>query len=156
MKINIKKFALLVIFLSLPFFFVQCDNSKEKSGGKDGDVQEQAVVQKETEPQTQAQPKSMLPEKLLNLELTDDQRAQCEAAYQEIFTPDIIAQRKEMVKKLKGLEKDSDAYKNQQKEISETFKPYYAQFNKKLKIILTPEQQEEYFVKKETQKEDKI
>jgi hypothetical protein len=150
-----RRFAVLVIFISLPFFFVGCDGSKDKAEKKEGDAQQQQeIVKKETQtqalPPTQNQPKSksMLSEKLLNLGLTDEQRAQCEAAYQEIFTPDVIAQRKEMATKLKGMEKDSEAYLNLQKAINEKFKPYYVLFNKKLKKILNPEQQDKYFVKK--------
>jgi len=150
MKKTFRKLAVLAVFMALPFFFVQCDNSKEKTGGKEGEgQQQQAVGQKENQPQPKSQaknqPKAMLPERLLNLGLTDTQRAQCEAAHQEIFTPDVIAQRSEMFKKLRGMEKDSAEYTNFQNEIREKFKPYNVQFNKKLRQILTPEQQDKYF-----------
>ena len=146
MKENFKRFAILAIFMALPFLSIQCDSSKEKADVKEGEIKSDVVAKQEPAPKPQS--KSMLPKKLLNLGLTDEQRAQCETAYQEIFTPDIIAQRKEMVKQLKGMEKNSEQYLNLKKEINEKFKPYYAQFRIKLKEILTPEQQEIYFAKK--------
>jgi hypothetical protein len=153
MKKIFRKFAVLAVFMALPFFFVQCDNSKEKAGGKEGEgQQQQAVGQKENQPQPKSQaknqPKAMLPEKLLNLGLSDAQMTQCEAAYQEIFTPDIIAQRMEMSKRLRSMEKDSPEYVNLHNEIKDKFNPLYAQFNKKLRQILTPEQQDKYFALK--------
>jgi hypothetical protein len=162
MKKKCRKFAVLVIFMSLPFLFACGDNSKDKTGGKESEAQKQAAVQKETQskpqPQTlnQAKPKSMLPERLINLGLSDAQMAQCEAAYQEIFTPDIIAQRMEMSKSLRSMEKDSQEYINLQNEIKDKFNPLYAQFNKKLWSILTKEQQDKYFVRKENQQKDNV
>jgi Spy/CpxP family protein refolding chaperone len=146
MKEKFKRFAILAVLAALPFLSIQCDGSKEKADGKEGEIKSEVVSKQEPAPKPQA--KSMLPKKLLNLELTDEQRAQCEAAYQEIFTPDIITQRKEMLKQLKGMEENSKQYLNLKKEINEKLKPYYAQFRKKLKEILTPEQQEKYFAKK--------
>jgi hypothetical protein len=162
MKKNFRRFAVVIIFMFLPVLFVQCNNSKEQSGGKEGEAQKQKAGQIETQAQPQAQPKPhkqskpglKLPEKLLTLGLTDAQKAQCEAAYQEIFTPEVVAKRLELFKKLSGMEKGSAEYDKLKKEINEMLKPYYVQFNKKLRNILTQEQQEKYFMNKESQKED--
>jgi Spy/CpxP family protein refolding chaperone len=143
---NFKRFVIFAILAALPFLSIQCDNSKEKADVKEGEIKSDVVSKQEPAPKPQ--PKSMLPNKLLNLDITDEQRAQCEAAYQEIFTPDVIAQRKEMIKQLKGMEKNSEQYLNLKKEIDEKLKPNYAQFRIKLKEILTPEQQKMYFAKK--------
>jgi hypothetical protein len=89
----------------------------------------------------------LLPKKLLNLGLSDEQRAKCEAAYQEIFTPEIIAQQEEVVQKQRGLERGSAEYMKIEKENSEKFKQYNSQLNEKLKGILTKEQQDKYFGK---------
>jgi len=157
MKKKCREFAVLIIFMSLPFLFVCCNNSKEKTGGKEGEAQKQAVAQKETQTKTQSQAqnpskiKSMLPDRLINLGLSDAQMAECESAYHEIFTPDIIAQRIEMSKSLRSMEKDSQEYVNMQNEMKDKFNPLYAQFNKKLRTILNKEQQDKYFVKKENQ-----
>jgi Spy/CpxP family protein refolding chaperone len=151
MKETIKRFAILVILATLPFLSIQCDGSKEKADVKVSEVKSETAAKPEAAPAAQPnkkQAKSMLPKKLLDLGITDEQKALCEAAYQEIFTPDIIAQRKEMNQQLKGLEENSEQYLNLKKEINEKFKPNYAQFRVKLKEILTPEQQEQYFAKK--------
>jgi Spy/CpxP family protein refolding chaperone len=143
---NFKRFVIFAILAALPFLSIQCDNSKEKADVKEGEIKSDVVSKQEPAPKPQS--KSMLPNKLLNLDITDEQRAQCEAAYQEIFTPDVIAQRKEMIKQLKGMEENSEQYLNLKKEINEKLKPHYAQFRIKLKEILTPEQQKIYFAKK--------
>jgi hypothetical protein len=154
MNKNFKRIAFWVMFISMPLFLVQCNGGKEQSETKTGDAKKEVAAKQEAAPV--AQSKSMLPEKLLNLGLADEQKALCEAAYQEIFTPDILAQKKEMYKQLKGMEKDSQEYLNFKKEINEKFKPYNDKFRKKLKGILTPEQQEKYFAKKGNQKKSSI
>jgi hypothetical protein len=60
--------------------------------------------------------KSILPKRLLKLDLTDEQKTKCEAAYKEIFTPGILAKRKELKVKLKGLEKGSEEFKTLRKQ----------------------------------------
>ena len=141
MKRKFNRLAMMIIFMSLPFLTIQCDGSKEEADVKVSEVESEAVVKPEAVPATQpkkTQAKSMLPKKLLDLGITDEQKALCEAAYQEIFTPDILAQRKEMNKQLKGLEENSEQYLNLKKEINEKFKPYYAQFGVERKEIRTP------------------
>jgi hypothetical protein len=150
MKKIFRRLAFGVMLISIPLFLVRCDGGKEQSETKPVDAKKEAAVKKEAAPKSQS--KSMLPEKLLNLGITDEQKAQCEAAYQEIFTPEILSQRKQMYKKLREMEKDSQEYMNFKKEIVEKFKPYNIQFNKTLRMILTKEQQEQYFPKKVAQK----
>ncbi len=140
---HLRKIALWGVWLALPLFFISCGNNTETPQSTSP-----AVSPNTTQQTAKVQPKSVLPEKLLNLGLTDDQKTKCEAAYQEIFTPDIMAQRKEMYRKLHQMEKDSAEYLEFKKQISETFKPYNVQFNKRLRGILTPEQQSRYFAKK--------
>jgi Spy/CpxP family protein refolding chaperone len=94
-------------------------------------------------------PKSVLSKRLLSVELTAEQKAKCETLYKEVFPPEILAQRSEVVKKMKGLKKDSEEFLKLKKDIGEKMKPYNAKFNEKLKEILTPEQQEKYFTKTE-------
>lgn len=89
--------------------------------------------------------KTTLPKRLLSIELTAEQKAKCEALYKEVFTPEILAERSAVVKKMKGLKKDSEEFLKLKKEIGEKMKPYNAKFNEKLKEILTPEQQAKYF-----------
>jgi hypothetical protein len=137
-------FAVLVAFVTLPFFIIQCDGSKEKTVEKEVDTQKQIDSPKEV----QTQSSSLLPKKLLDLGLTDEQKAKCEAAYQEVFTPEVIAQQEEVIQKQKGLERSSAEYKKTEKEISEKIKKYNDQLHEKLKGILTKEQQDKYFGKK--------
>jgi len=161
MKKNFKIFTLTIIALTLIFLFNQCGTSQEKKGDKVGGSKE-AAVQEDAKEQEKGQTKeivseekkkkrkkikSKLPKRLTELELTDEQKAKCEAAYKEIYTPEIIAQRKELWSKLKGLEKGSDEYKKLRKEIGKELKPYNKQFKAKLKEILTEEQKEKYFKK---------
>jgi hypothetical protein len=141
MKKNIRYLTVLLSFITLLFFTIQCDGSKEKPDEKGGDAQKQVEFQQEAK----AQSTTSLPKKLLNLGLTDEQRAKCEAAYQEIFTPEILAQQEEVVQKLKKMEKGSDEYKKIEKEISKKSKQHNDQLNEKLRGILTKEQQDKYF-----------
>jgi hypothetical protein len=141
MKKKIRYLAVLLSFITLPFFTIQCDGSKENPGEKEGDAQKQVEFQQSAK----AQSTTSLPKKLLNLGLTDDQRAKCEAAYQEIFTPEILAQQDEVVQKLKEMEKGSDEYKKMEKEISKKSKQHNDKLNEKLRGILTKEQQDKYF-----------
>lgn len=141
MKKNFRIFTVLIAVMTLLFFIIQCGGSKEKAGEKKGDTQKQADAQKGN----LKKPKSVLSKRLLSVELTAEQKAKCEALYKEVFTPEILAQRSEVVKKMKGLKKDSEEFLKLKKEIGEKLKPYNAKFNEKLKEILTPEQQKKYF-----------
>lgn len=169
MKKNFKIFTVIITALTLLFLFNQCGASEEKKGEKVGDTKEAAVqetamdqekeqtkessdIVKKEKQKKRKKSKSKLPKRLIEVELTDEQKAKCEAAYKEIFTPEVIAQRKEFASKLKGLEKGSDEYKKLRKEIVKLLKPYNKQFNAKLKEILTEEQQEKYFKKREAKK----
>lgn len=143
MKKNFRFFTVLIAVMTMLFFFIQCSGSSEKAGGKQGDPKKQADAQKGNP----KKPKSILPKKLLTVELTPEQKTKCEALYKEIFTPEILAQRSEVVKKLKGLKKESEEFIKLKKEIGEKMKPYNVKFNEKLKEILTPKQQEQYFAK---------
>ncbi|MDQ1354129.1 MAG: hypothetical protein QG657_4438 [Acidobacteriota bacterium] len=146
MKKNFRIFALLIAVMALVFFIVQCGGSKEKAGEKQvtqGDSQKQADAQKANP----KKPKSILPKKLLVLDLTAEQKTKCEALYKEIFTPEILAERSQVVKKMKGLKKDSEEFIKLKKEIGEKMKPFNTKFNEKVKEILTPEQQAKYFEK---------
>jgi hypothetical protein len=144
MKKSFGFFAVLVAFVTLPFCIIQCDGSKEKTVEKQGDVQKQADAPKEA----QAQSSSMLPKKLLNLGLTDEQKLKCEAAYQEIYSPAVMAQEKEIIEKQKRVDINSAEYIKLEKEISEKSKLYNDQLNQRLKTILTEEQQDKFFGKK--------
>jgi Spy/CpxP family protein refolding chaperone len=146
MKEILKRWVIFAVLAALPLLSIQCGGGTENAEKKEGEIKNEAAAKPESAQKPQS--KSMLPKKLLDLGISDEQKAQCEAAYQEIFTPDIIAQRKEMNRRLKGLEENSEQYLNLKKEINEKFKPYYAQFRNKLKEILTPEQQKRYFAKK--------
>lgn len=143
MKKNFRIFTVLIAVMMLLFFIVQCGGSKEKAGEKQIDSQKQADAQKANP----KKPKSILPKKILVLDLTAEQKTKCEALYKEIFTPEILAARGEAVKKMKGLKKDSEEFIKVKKEIGEKMKPYNAKFNEKVKEILTPEQQAKYFEK---------
>ncbi|HLP57216.1 MAG TPA: hypothetical protein VK186_00230 [Candidatus Deferrimicrobium sp.] len=132
--------------MTMFFFFSRCSGNQEKAGVKQGDSQKQAVAKKINLKKS----KSILPKKLLSLELTAEQKAKTEALYKEIFTPEILAQRNEVFKKLKGLKKDSEEFIKLKKEIGEKMNPYNTKFNEKLKEILTPVQQDQYFNKKTT------
>lgn len=147
MKNKVRFFAKTSVGLLLLFSIMQCSDGKEKTvtlAPKSAVQNQQQVTAQKTD---KLMPKSILPKKLLDLGLTEELQVKCEAAYKEIFTPDILAQRREMGKKLQVLEKDSEGYKQAQKEINEKFKPYSVAFNKKLKVILTREQQERYWGK---------
>jgi hypothetical protein len=133
MKKNFRIFAVLIAVMALVFIIVQCGGSKEKAGEKQGDSQKQADAQKANP----KKPKSILPKKILVLDLTAEQKTKCEALYKEIFTPEILAERSQVVKKMKCLKK----------EIGEKMKPFNTKFNEKVKEILTPEQQAKYFEK---------
>jgi hypothetical protein len=143
MKKNFRIFTVLIAVMTLLFFVIQCGGSKEKAGEKKGDPQKQADEQKVSP----KKPKSILPKRLLSIDLTAEQKAKCEALYKEVFTPEILAERSAAVKKMKGLKKDSEEFIKVKKEIGEKLKPFNAKFNEKLKEILTPEQQEKYFTK---------
>jgi len=145
MNKNVKVFTVLIALLMLVFLFSQYGSSEEETT--------QAAVQ-ETQQRQPDQVKSILPKRLLKLDLTDEQKTKCEAAYKEIFTPGILAKRKELKVKLKGLEKGSEEFKTLRKQMAEEMKPYNKQFNAKLKEILTEEQKTEYF-KKRKKKDEK-
>jgi hypothetical protein len=147
MKKKFKILASLVALITLPFFVIQCDGSKEKIEEKNTNAQTDTGSKKETN----AQSTSMLPKKLLNLGLTEEQIVKCEAAYNEIFTPEVIAQQEEMYKKHKSMEE----YERIEKEILEKSQKYNDQFNEKLKTILTKEQQDQYFAKKKKNQTEK-
>jgi Spy/CpxP family protein refolding chaperone len=143
MKKSFRIFTVLIAVMTLFFFIAQCSGGNEKTGEKQGNSQKQADAQK-------VQPKkNTLPKKLLTIDLTAEQKTKCEALYKEVFTPEILAERSQVVKKMKGLKKDSEEFIKLKKEIGEKMKPYNAKFNEKLKEILTPEQQAKYFTKTE-------
>jgi hypothetical protein len=144
MKKKFKIFTPLIALMTIPFFVMQCDGSKEKTVEKEATAQTETANNKKVKPQ----PSALLPKKLLNLGLTEEQIAKCEAAYNEIFTPEVMAQQEEISKKLKSLDIKSEEYKKTEKEAAEKSRQYNDQFNKKLKTILTREQQNAYFGKK--------
>jgi hypothetical protein len=158
MKKCIQIYVVLITVLTLIFLFNQCGSSQEKTGEKAGDTKQIAVQEASQEQEIQEtgikekgkKRKSRLPKRLINLGLTDEQLAKCEAAYKEIFTPEIIAKRKELRLKLKGVEKGSDEFKKLKEEIAKELKPYNKQFNVKLKEILTEEQKGKYFIKRKS------
>jgi hypothetical protein len=169
MKKNFKIFTVIITVLTLLFFFNQCGASEEKKDEKVGDTKEAAVqgdasaqenektkenndLVKNEKQKKSKKIKSILPKRLIEVELTDEQKTKCEAAYKEIYTPEVIAKRKPLISKLKGLEKGSDEYENVRKEIAQLLKPYRKQFNATLKEILTEEQQEKYFKKRKAKK----
>ncbi len=129
--------------IALVFFAVQCGGSKEQTTDQPGVTQTAADAAKAN----LAKVKSILPKKLQELGLDAETLAKCEAAYKEIFTPEVVAQRTELNKKFKGIAKDSAQYAQLRKELTEKMKPYNVAFNKKLRKILTKEQQEKYFAK---------
>ncbi|MCU0285509.1 MAG: hypothetical protein MUF15_03825 [Acidobacteria bacterium] len=143
MNKSVRFFTALIIATAMVFFFIQCNGNKEKEGVKQGDPQKQI----DTGNVKAKKVKSILPKKLLILDLTDEQKNKSEVLYKEIFTPAVLAERTEAFKKLKGLKKDSEEFIKLKKEISEKMQPYNMKFNEKLKEILTPAQQEKYFVK---------
>jgi hypothetical protein len=170
MKKNFKISTVVITVVTLVFLFNQCGASEEKKGNKVGDTK-QAAVQEVARDQEKGQTKESgseeekkerkkikfkLPKKLTELGLTDEQKVKCEAAYKEIYTPEIIAKRKEFWSKLKSLEKGSDEYKKMKKEVAKELRPYKKQYNAKLKEILTEEQKEKYFKKdKDKNKKEK-
>jgi len=143
MKKNLSNSFVWIAVIALVFFAVQCGGSKEKAA----DQQSVSQPAADTAKANPAKVKSVLPKKLQELGLDAETLAKCEAAYKEIFTPEVAAQRSELNKKFKGLTKDSAEYNQLRKEISDKMKPYNTAFNKKLKKILTKEQQEKYFPK---------
>lgn len=139
MKKDFRIFITLVAVMTMFFFFIQCGGNKEKTDAKKSNSEQQADSQKVKKP------KPILSKKLLALNLSPEQKIKCETLYKEIFPPDILAQRNETFKKLKGLKKDSEEFIKLKKEIGDKLRPYNTKFNDKLKEILTPEQQTQYF-----------
>jgi hypothetical protein len=160
MNKNVKIFTVLIAFLMLVFLFNQCGSSEEEPAAKEEETTQAAVKETQQQPEQAKeeekpeQVKSILPKRLLKVDLTDEQKAKCEAAHKEIFTPEILAKKKEFWGKLKGLEKGSEEFKTLKKQMGEEMKPYNKQFNTKLKEILTEEQKAKYF-KKRKKKEEK-
>ena len=153
MRSKIKMFGFLALIPVLVFLYAQC-GSKEETGQKEKKATEAVKVQKEGVKAKMKKNKSVLPKRLLAVGLTDEQVTACEAVYNEIFTPEIVAKRNELYKQLRALEKGTEDYKKLHGEISETFKPYNKQFRQKIRKILTKEQKEKYF-KKPGKKEEK-
>lgn len=143
MNKNVKIFTLLTAILMLVFLLNRCGSNEEEKGKKEQETTQAAV--QETQQQQPEQVKSILTKRLLKLDLTDEQKAKCEAAHKEIFTPEILAKKKEFKKKLKGLKKGSEEFKTLKKQMSEKMEPYNRQFNSRLMEILTEEQKAKYF-----------
>ncbi len=152
MNKSVKIFTGLMVILMLVFLASQCGSSEEEAAAKEEETTQAAV--RETQQQQPEQVKSILTKRLLKIGLTDEQKAKCEAAHKEIFTPEILAKKKEFRGKLKGLEKGSEEFKTLKKQMNEEMKPYNMQFIAKLKEILTEEQKAKYF-KKRKKKEEK-
>jgi hypothetical protein len=148
MNKNIKIFTLLTAILMLVFFLNQCGSGEEEKM-ETQQQQPQQVKEKKTR-----QVKSILTKRLLKIGLTDEQKAKCEAAHKEIFTPGILAKRRGFWGKLNTMEKGSEEFKTLRKQMIDEMKPYNKQFNTKLKEILTEEQKTKYF-KKRKKKEEK-
>jgi len=153
MKSKAKMFGFLALIPVLVFLYAQC-GSKEETGQKEKKADEAVKVQKAGVKAKMKKNKSVLPKRLLAVGLTDEQVTACEAVYNEIFTPEIVAKRNELYKQLRTLEKDSEDYKKLRGEISETFKPYNKEFRQKIRKILTKEQKDLFF-KKRVKKEEK-
>lgn len=153
MKSKFRMVGFLALIPVLVFLFAQC-GSKEETGEKEKKATAAVNVQKEGVKAKMKKVKSVLPKRLLDVGLSDEQVTACEAVYNEIFTPEILAKRDELYKQLKALEKNSEDYKKLRDEISETFKPYNKQFRQKIRKILTKEQKAIYF-KKPAKKEKK-
>ena len=127
MKKDLRFFITLIAVMTMLFFLIQCGGSEKKAGEKQINPQTQQT-QADTQKKIPKKPKSILPKKLLALNLTSEQKTKCEALYKEIFTPDILTQRNEAFKKLKGLKKDSEEFIKLKKEIGDKMKPYNIKF----------------------------
>ncbi len=153
MKRILKLYGVVVVSLVLVFLFNRCGAAEES-----GDAAVKAKPAKEAQdkavkPEPKAKKvKPILPKRVLKLKLTDEQRVACEAAYKEIFSPELRKKRTEMNKKLKTMEKGSEEHKKLRTEISDTFRDYNKQFRQKLKEILTKEQKAIYFKKAKKEK----
>jgi hypothetical protein len=123
------------------FLVARCGSTNE-TGEKEKKTTEAVKVQKESVRAKYQKIKYILPKPVLAVELTDEQIIAAEAAYDEIFTPEVLAKRKELLDEIKAQEKDSEEYKKLHGKYDETFRPYYADFYKRVWRLLTKEQQE--------------
>jgi hypothetical protein len=144
MKRHMKMVVVLIAMFGLVFLLNRC-GSKEEPGTQTGKTQIVDDAQKKVTAKKTGKTKSVLPKRVLALDLTDEQITALETAYNEIFTPEIQAKKIEMYRKLKTLPEGSEESKNLRQEISATFAPYNTQFRKKLRKLLTKEQKAIYF-----------
>lgn len=155
MKNNLKTVGMILAVPALVFLCVRC-GSEEKPGDTAKKTTEAVKVQKKgVKAKMKKKGKPVLPKRLLELGLDENQLAACEAAYIEIFTPEVQKKKNEMYKKLKAMEKGSEAHKAYRAEVMDSLKPYRQQFRKKLKELLTEEQQAIYLKKPEKKEEEK-
>ena len=144
MKRQMKMVVVLIAMFGLVFLFNRC-GSKEEPGTQTGKAQIVDNAQKQVNVKKAGKTKSVLPKRVLALDLTDDQFTALEAAYNEIFLPEIQAKKIEMYRKMKALPEGSEESKKLRLEISATFAPYNSQFRKKLRKLLTKGQKAIYF-----------
>jgi len=140
-KSRLKAIGVMAVIPILVFLVAQCGSTKE-TGEKEMKTTETAKVQKASVRAKYQKIKYILPKPVLAVELTDEQIIAAEAAYDEIFTPELLAKRKELLDQIKAQEKDSEENKKLHAEYDETFRPYYADFYKRVWRLLTKEQQE--------------
>ena len=146
MKSSLKMVGVLVTILALVFLVNGCGSGEET--GKTADKTQAAKkVQKAGVKAKMKKVDSVLPRRVLNVGLTDEQLVACEAAYNEIYSTELQAKKVEMYKTLKTLEKGTEAYNQYRTQIAETFRPYNIQFRQKLRTLLTKEQKAKYFKK---------
>lgn len=144
MKRHLKMLGIVIAVFGLVFLFNRC-GSKEEPGTKTGKTQTVDDAQKEVKVKKVGKVKSVIPKRVLALDLTDEQIAAIEAAYREVFPPEIQTKKVEMYRKMKSLPEGSEESKKMRMEMSSTFEPYNAQFRKKLRKLLTKEQKAIYF-----------